>query len=439
MAKPKQTSITLRLAIGLSLGTAILWLGAALIAALVMQHELNETLDDRLKRSARLILPLAVYSHSQSLINNAKPLTISAAAAVPHIILDAQKHLVIFSDHPRGIKTPKLNITLGFSNLRGRRTYGYVDIKSGYSIQVFESITDRNELLFESIMALIWPLTALIPLIGLGIWFGVKLALKPLDRLRADIAKRDGRNLTPLTSHNHPKELAPIADEVAELLTRLDSALKAERSFAASSAHELRTPIAGALAQTQRLAIELGQNTGHKRLKEIETSLKHLSDMAEKLLQLSRLDAGFARTEVEVDLLPVVHLVADEFKRHHNITLNIKDGTTLAAFIHEDAFFVALRNLVQNAINHGDGEVVEINLAQDNVISVTNSGTIIPPEVLMTLGEAFSRGNSPASGTGLGLSIVSSIMLQVNGKLILNSPASALADGFEAVLKLPSN
>lgn len=439
MARKKPTSITLRLAVGLSLGTAILWLGAVLIAALVMQHELNETLDNRLKKSAKLILPLAVYSHSQSLADNAKPLHIAGAAVVPYIVLDAQKHLVIFSDHPKGAQTPTFNITLGFANLGNRRTYGYVDLKSGYSIRVFENISDRNELLAESLMALIWPLAALIPLIALGIWFGVKLALKPLERLRADIAKRDGRNLTPLTNHNHPKELAPIADEVAELLTRLDLALKAERSFAASSAHELRTPIAGALAQTQRLAIELGQKTGHKRLNEIETSLKHLSDLAEKLLQLSRLDAGFAKTEQIVDLLPVVHLVVDEFKSHNNISLHIAEGVTLSAFMHADAFFVALRNLVQNAIIHGGDEAVEIGVNHGNVVNVRNSCAVIAPEILATLGKAFTRGNSRASGSGLGLTIVSSIMLQVDGEFIINSPISGQLDGFETILKLPIN
>ncbi|MGL1920727.1 MAG: HAMP domain-containing histidine kinase [Hyphomicrobiales bacterium] len=439
MAKHKQISISLRLAIGLSIGVAILWLGAAVISTLVMQNELSHTLDGRLKKSAKLILPLAIYSHKQSKNANADPLHLPGLDSIPYIILDEENRLIIFSDHPKGLKTPKLKIVEGFSNIGTRRQFGYVDRSSGYSIQVFETISDRNKLLAESVKALLWPLAAIIPLVIIIIWLVVRMAMRPLKQLSSDIAKRDGNNLTPLTTHAHPKELAPIANEVAELLTRLDAALKAERSFAASSAHELRTPIAGALAQTQRLAIELGQKTGAKRLKEIEKSLRNLSDLAEKLLQLSRLESGFAKTTKSINLMPVLNLVITEFKPKLNVNLNLAQGVQLQSYINEDAFFIAFRNLVQNAYIHGDGKTVEIDLPENNIVIVRNKSEALNPEILAKIGEAFVRGGSRSEGSGLGLSIIRSIMLQAGGELLLNSPATGKADGFEAILKLPQN
>ena len=53
-----------------------------------------------------------------------------------------------------------------------------------------------------------------------------------------------------------PSEIAPMAATLNSLLDRLKAAFDAERSFAANAAHELRTPLAGAIAQAQRLRSE---------------------------------------------------------------------------------------------------------------------------------------------------------------------------------------
>lgn len=432
----------MRLAIGLSLGTTLLWLGAVGIAALVMGAQMNEAFDATLQRRAQLLLPLAVYSaqenssQARTAVRNLPGLSVMT----PYIVLDPDKKLVIWVDRPRA-ELPSISIVEGFSNRGNRRRYAYTDDLSGYSIMVFENSGDRTKLLKENLVALIWPLLAFIPLTAVGLWVGIRLALRPLERLRRDIAKRGGRNLSPLTSENRPKELAPIADAVADLLTRLQAALMAERSFAASSAHELRTPIAGALAQTQRLAIELGDQTGHKRLKEIEFSLKHLSNMSERLLQLSRLDAGFARTETAVDLMPVVQLVVDEFSSRARgsarIKLDIAERVAMVAPIHQDAFFVALQNLVNNGLIHGakNGQV-NIVIVRDNVISVRNGGAVIDAANLDMLSEPFVRGSTSTQGSGLGLSIVRSIMEQTGGEIAFFSPAIGREDGFEVVLTL---
>lgn len=443
MIKFPTPSIALRLAIGLTVGTTLLWLGAVAIAALVMRAEMNEAFDNTLEKSAKLLLPLAVYSLEVPTSpdgSNQRGLP-TYSFSTPYIVLDPQKKLVIWADRPRA-DLPPLEIVDGFSNRGNRRRFAYTDDWSGYSIMVFENIANRTNLLRESLVALIWPLLAFVPLIAVGMWFGVRLALRPLERLRRDIAARGGQNLSPLTSENRPKELAPIAEALADLLTRLQAALNAERSFAASSAHQLRTPIAGALAQTQRLAIELGSGKGHKRLKEIEYSLKHLSTMSEKLLQLSRLEAGFARTDHLVDIMPVVHLVVDEFKTDaklaRRIHLTINEGVTIAGPIHEDAFFVALQNLITNGLIHGrKNGWVEIILERDNEIRVRNRGVVLSAESLNSIGDPFVRANDTADGTGLGLSIVQAIIAQAGGEIAFHSPAINQPDGFEVVLKLP--
>jgi len=63
--------------------------------------------------------------------------------------------------------------------------------------------------------------------------------------------------MQPIETQGLQQEFLPIIASVNHLLERLKAALVAERSFTANSAHEIRTPIAGALAHTQLLRAEL--------------------------------------------------------------------------------------------------------------------------------------------------------------------------------------
>lgn len=249
------------------------------------------------------------------------------------------------------------------------------------------------------------------------------------------------RNLEPLRSDRHPAELAPIAEAIDALLSRLKAALDAERSFAARSAHELRTPIAGALAQTQQLAAELVNGPGAMRLREIETALKRLAKLSEKLLQLARVEAGFAKSDRATDLLPVLNMVVRDINANslwHDRVRIENANVRLVAPIDPDAFVIAIRNLVENGLKHGAADrPVQVVLGETGILRVRNEGSPVNEADLARLGQPFVRGDTSADGSGLGLSIARSILEQAGGGLTLNSPASGVTDGFEAVMQLP--
>ena len=140
----------------------------------------------------------------------------------------------------------------------------------------------------------------------------MRRTLAPVDDLRKAIEEKDGGNMAPVPSGMLPRELRPIARSVNHLLTRLQSALDAEREFAANSAHELRTPIAGALAQTQMLIAEL-DGPKKRRAQQIEVSLVNLGHTAEKLLQLARAEAGIGAGTDNVDLAACSRTGGDRF------------------------------------------------------------------------------------------------------------------------------
>ena len=437
-------SIALRLSLGLAIGTGLLWIGAASISATVMRHELNEAFDESLQQSAYRLLPLAIH--------DVRELQRDETHQVPgldqpgdenyftYFVRDRDGGLIVRGDNaPPELAT--VTLRNGFSEIDGKRLFAATDRRTGYGIVILENSDHRDKALMESIAALAWPLLGLLPLIALCIWVAIRLAMRPVERLRRDIESRDGRNLAPLSIEGHPVELVPIARAIANLIDRLKRAMDAERSFAASSAHELRTPIAGALAQTQQLAIELGQAPGHERLRDIEQALKSLGQLAEKLLQLSRLEAGFARADQAVDLMPALRLVVRDFQAKsaigERLRLVVSEGATLQAPINVDAFAIAVSNLVQNALLHGpDDQPISIAVEKPNVLRVTNCGPAVHPEVLLKFGQPFQRGPTSSTGSGLGLSIVRSIMEQTGGTLVLRSPATGQTNGFEAVLTL---
>jgi len=439
--KRRHPSIVWRLAIGLAVMTGLLWLLAAAISGEVTRNELNGAFDESMRQSALRLLPLAIHDRREPTERSENQRIAgleSDEELYAYVIRDAKGRVVLTTVDAPSFAELK-SVPEGFSDIGPRRVFSLTDPRSGFNIIVIERGDHRAAALRSSISAHLLPLAALIPLIIVGIWWALRLAMRPVEVLSRDIARRGRHDLTPLPNANHPVELMPIATAVDGLLSRLRDALDVERAFAASSAHELRTPIAGALAQVQRLEIELEGNPSEIRIAEIESSLRNLSKLSEKLLQLSRLEAGFAQTEDATDLEPILKLVCRDYdsasRSANRVQLKLDSSQPLRAPVNGDAFAIAVTNLIENALKHGAADKpITVLAGPGPVIRVINRGTVVLGDMLGRLGEPFVRGETTASGTGLGLSIARSILEQTDGRLDLFSPARGGDDGFEAVM-----
>jgi two-component system OmpR family sensor kinase len=439
------SSITARLIIGLTFGTTLLWCAAAAYSTYVSSQELNEAFDRALEEAARRLLPLAaddVLGHETD-----------DGHAIEHFIEDSREYFsyqlrdstgrIVLRAHDAPLEPFNGAPHPGFATQGRYRLFTNTDEATGLTITVAETTRGRQDAILGAAKAMLWPLVLLIPLNILAIWLAVRSAMRPVLRLSRDIAERGASNLAPLDISDQPGELRPIAVAIARLMGRLRAALDAERAFAANSAHELRTPIAGALAQTQRLIAESGDPRDRRRARDMESTLKRLSTLAEKLMQISRVDAGLSAGQSEVDLIPAMDLVVadcakalDEPGRIHYIK---PPGATLVARIDMDAFAIAVRNLIDNAVNHGalEGQI-DVQVTPGDVIRIINEGPIVPSDALANLKDRFVRWQSRSAGSGLGLAIVETISAQTGGKLELFSPAPGRTDGFEARLTLTS-
>jgi two-component system OmpR family sensor kinase len=195
------------------------------------------------------------------------------------------------------------------------------------------------------------------------------------------------------------------------------------------------------LAQLQVLSTQLVDPRHAERASLIIRQVKGLGELTEKLLQLSRAGAGLALTREPVDLLPVLKILVDEFRRQdrlrHRLQLSLGESPEFIVKSDVDVLGIAIRNLLENAVRYGSpDEPIRVSVC-GRTIGVASGGPEVSAGLLPLLTQPFQRGTTIGQGRGLGLAIVSSIMQQVGGSLELSSPPAGCVGGFEALLIFP--
>ncbi|MDN6180887.1 MAG: HAMP domain-containing histidine kinase [Halomonas subglaciescola] len=436
------TSLQRRLGLGLTLGVTLLWLLATSVTALIVEHTLNKTLDSVLEETAQRILSLAVVEisnrESSDLLQQVAGLhpheeyityLVRGADGVPLLV----SHDIDLSDFP---DTPQM----GLRSTATHRLYGISAVSDTFFIEVAEPLASRRQAKWQTLGMLLLPLAGLIPLSLMGIWWFVRRSLRGVLDYRAMLEARGAGDLSPVGGKDLPAEIVPIGEAVNRLLARLRRTLAAERSFTANSAHELRTPLAASLAQVQRLRREAPDGPVQDRAAHIETSLRELSRLSEKLMQLAKAESGGLVGEAPQDILPIVTHIIDDFQRAAAtpLALALPTEEQVMSSIDPDALAILLRNLIENALKHGRKDrPVEISVSADGMLRIINAGVVVPTTELGRLTDRFQRANTRAGGSGLGLAIAHAIAVGAGATLTLVSPAPGRIDGFEASLLLP--
>ncbi len=437
MRLPRSLQGRLALAIGSSV--ALVWLITAFLTAETIRHEINEVFDSALEETAQRILPLAVQELFEGAADGTALLITTLREHeefLTYVVRDRSGRILLRS-HDADVEIFPPFQEAGFFQTDRHIIYYDTALGGDFTIAVAEPLEHRNEAARETLMALGLPLFFLLPLTLVGIWLLLRLMLGPLRGFRDEVALRDGHDLTPVDTSCLPAEIKPIGEAVNALLERLQRTLEAERSFATNAAHELRTPVAGALAQIQRLQAEAGEDATRERARDIEASLKRLNRLSEKLMQMARAEGASLRVDSPYDLAQILRMVADDIAHadlDSRLELDLPDRPVMS-HIDPDAFAIAVRNLLENALRHGDaGAPVRVSLQEDGALHVINGGPVVPAQELQSLTRRFARRDRSAEGSGLGLAIVQVIADGTGGRLELRSPATGRADGFEAVL-----
>src|SRR5215471_13594917 len=280
---------------------------------------------------------------------------------------------------------------------------------------------------------------------GLG-WIVAGRVLRPLRTITAaarDISATSLHRRLALTGPDD--ELKELGNTFDGLLARLEASFTAQRQFVANASHELRTPLAWqrtlvqvALADPDADAESL--RAAHQR---VLASGAHQERILEALLTLSRGQAGLDKCE-PFDLATLAgHVLGSRQPDAQDRQLAIHSALAPALASGDPRLAERLiANLTDNALRHNvPGGYIEIVTGTKNscaVLSVINTGPVIPAAAVDRLLQPFQRlgteRTSHSDGLGLGLSIVQAIA-QAHGAALTIRPQPG--GGLQAEVSFP--
>ena len=280
-----------------------------------------------------------------------------------------------------------------------------------------------------------------ITLVGV-VWLSVGNGLRPLARIRAELARRGPGDLAPIPTDGVPYEIAPVVSGFNDLLDKVETGARAQRDFLADMAHQLRTPLAGVQLQLEWLhARHAGDLETLHSLGMMGVANERMIRQVNQLLALARAREG--RPGDHAGPLDLALLVQEsiQFFVDKAARKGIDLGFELApAPVTGDAFQVRdlIDNLVDNALRYTlDGGQVTVGCGVADgatQFSVVDSGPGIPAARRAAVFERFVRLDDKSTGSGLGLAIVRDIAL-AHGASVQLTDADAEGGGTRVVVR----
>jgi two-component system heavy metal sensor histidine kinase CusS len=291
-------------------------------------------------------------------------------------------------------------------------------------------------------------------LVALGARWHVRRALQPLEELATQTRAISPQNLSQRLRLVDPAdELLPWIEQFNALMQRLERAYAQLEAFNADVAHELRTPLATLIGETE---VALSRERSNEALRDTLVSnleeMQRLSAMVNDMLFLAQADRGaVARRGAPVSLAALAAQVVEFHEaplEEAGLALRIEGDAALP--VDEPLFKRALSNLLGNATRfaeHGSTVVVRISAqpaapgqATEPVLEhvqvvVQNQGQPIAPTQLPRLFDRFFRGDDSRccpeeQHHGLGLAIVAAIARMHAGRTVAECDAGYTRVGF---------
>lgn len=210
-----------------------------------------------------------------------------------------------------------------------------------------------------------------------------------------------------------------MADSLQQQITKLASVSQMQQRFVSDVSHELRTPLT---------TIKLAGDVLFDARKQLSPSLRRSAELLHgqierfevllgDLLEISRYDAGAVRAELEIhDLNQIVGMAIasiDPLAKSKGSRIEVKlPNSDVLAEIDARRIERLLRNLLANALEHGEGKPIAVAVAANEdavAVSVTDNGVGMSKAELEQVFDRFWRADPArkrtSGGTGLGLAI----------------------------------
>jgi two-component system sensor histidine kinase TctE len=407
--------------------------------------------DRRLKEAANALMAHVAIKDGQATIDAGaenKP-ALPASDSVKYAVRDGQGRLLAGEAQlPIVVMNDETTQLFAMSQVdhRSLRTLTTrFDTRAGI---VFITVADARSVIdpaarFGFMSTLLWDFVQLDVTLVL-VWVGIQLGLRPVKKLRDEIADRSPLDLRPIVESSVPREIAPVVVTLNRLFGMLRTSVQSQQQFIADTAHQLRTPITGMQAQLDLLAAEPAAQPIKGRLLTLQEGIRQLAHSANLLLTLARADpaANIAAKNQPVDLNAIVgEVVAKFFDRalQANIDLGV-EAVPITIQANPSLLDDLLSNLVDNALKYTPpGGSVTASAGVQNgkpYLAVEDTGPGIPESERQRVRQRFYRlPNSPGHGSGLGLAIVDEIARLYDSTLFIGPGANGR--GTKVLLQFP--
>jgi two-component system OmpR family sensor kinase len=242
-------------------------------------------------------------------------------------------------------------------------------------------------------------------------------ALAPISQLTQAAAAiaATGHYQERVPSIQRQDEIGQLATTINDLIATVERAIEQQRQFLADTSHELRSPLTVVLANLNLLRRDLNQHERELSVMEATAEAQRMRRLVNDLLLLAQSDTAqvIAHSPVRLDAL-VEQTVAMAARQTHDHQMHAQVEALVVVIGDQERLTQLLRNLLENATYHTPaGTTIEVCLRRlDGVaqLAVTDTGPGIAQEHLGRVWDRFYRVDKARSrsfgGSGLGLAIV---------------------------------
>ncbi|MES0826122.1 response regulator [Ruegeria sp. SCP11] len=268
--------------------------------------------------------------------------------------------------------------------------------------------------------------------------------------------RRDGRWIMINERKTSDGGTVAVYTDITDLKQRerdAEEANRAKSQFLANMSHELRTPLNAVIGITEMLeedAVDLGQGDFIEPLQRISRAGKHLLELINEILDLSKIEAG--KLDLNLEEFDIVAMLQDTVATTMGIAE--KNGNVLEALCPDESELMfadmtrvrqVILNLLSNACKFTENGKITVRAAKSKiddrpwlVLDVSDTGIGLTQEQIGKLFEDFSQADSSTTrkygGTGLGLSISRRLCQMMGGDITVES---VVGKGTTFTVKLP--
>ncbi|MDR6922827.1 MULTISPECIES: sensor histidine kinase KdpD [Chryseobacterium] len=276
-----------------------------------------------------------------------------------------------------------------------------------------------------------------------------KIVYKPVSNVVERISNVDYNNISAaITSTNTNDEIEELIKSYNKLLSRISESMLLQQNFINYVSHEFKTPLAAISGNLEVFAQKDRSPEEYRKVaKESLDNVYEIENILNNLLLMSgmaKLEASHQQVRMD-ELVWKIYAKLESKAKEKQSSITIQLQVTQPALLeipgNETLLYLALYNIVENAVKYSQHAPVVIILSEENnhlVIEVKDEGRGIPQDDLVKITETFYRGKNVDNikGSGIGLSLSKSIFDHHHIEMKIDSKVNV---GTRVILLFPAN